>query len=409
MNYSATVAGDYTVSVTNAVGCSSATSSAVTITDGTPVVAPIVGSATVCMGAITQLSDATPGGVWSTSNSSVAVVDNTGTVTSVGLNTALITYTVTGSGGCTASASQTLTIQGLPGTPDITTGGASNVCPGSPLGLGASATGATNYQWYLNGLAIPGATAATYTATQAGAYTVIAANAGGCMSAVSAQQVVTAICQVVPQADIALNKQVSAGPYSVEKPVSYALTVRNLGPNTGQDIVVTDTLSASLGDPADFSTTGPDPVYDQATRVIQWHIPTLDSGASLTLTFNVDIKALGTIVNTATVSALTADPDTSNNHSTAIFTLNGDIVIPNVFTPNGDGKNDRFVIVGLNKYPGSSLRVYNRWGNEVYRSESYNNDWDGSNLNDGTYYYILLLNTPQGKQPYKGWIELLHK
>ncbi|MET3877784.1 gliding motility-associated-like protein/uncharacterized repeat protein (TIGR01451 family) [Chitinophaga sp. OAE865] len=81
--------------------------------------------------------------------------------------------------------------------------------------------------------------------------------------------------------------------------------------------------------------------------------------------------------------------------------------IPNVFTPNGDGKNDKFTIVGIDRYPGSGLIIYNRWGNEVYNSKSYNNEWDGRGLNEGTYYYLLQLKTPDGIKPYKGWIELL--
>jgi gliding motility-associated-like protein/uncharacterized repeat protein (TIGR01451 family) len=409
VNYTAATAGDYTVGIASAAGCTSAISPAVTITNGTPSVAPITGNQTICVGVTTTLSDATAGGAWSSGNTAVATIDAGGNVTGVSGGTATITYAVTGTGGCTANVTYTITVYAPAGMPTITASG-TNVCPGAPVTLTASATGAMTYQWYLNGSAITGATTgAVYTVTQPGSYTVVATNAGGCTSLASAAQVITSTCTVVPMADLVVNKQVSAGPYSTDKPVSYGITVKNLGPNTAQDVVVSDTLSASLGDPTDFITTGTDPVYDPTTRVIQWHIPSLDSGAVMALTFSIDIKGTGAISNTATVNALTGDPDTSSNHSTAIFTLNGDIVIPNVFTPNGDGKNDKFVIVGLAKYPGSSLRVYNRWGNEVYRSDSYNNDWNGSNLNDGTYYYILLLNTTQGKQPYKGWVEILHK
>ncbi len=51
--------------------------------------------------------------------------------------------------------------------------------------------------------------------------------------------------------------------------------------------------------------------------------------------------------------------------------------------------------------------VYNRWGNLVYQSKDYQNQWDGNGLSEGTYYYILQLKTPQGIREYKGWIELL--
>ena len=83
------------------------------------------------------------------------------------------------------------------------------------------------------------------------------------------------------------------------------------------------------------------------------------------------------------------------------------IVIPNIFTPNGDGKNDLFVIKGLDSFPGSQLLIFNRWGNEVYRAGNYLNDWDGSGLAEGTYYYILNRKNTEGPEtPYKGWVFL---
>jgi gliding motility-associated-like protein len=66
-----------------------------------------------------------------------------------------------------------------------------------------------------------------------------------------------------------------------------------------------------------------------------------------------------------------------------------DVVPPNVFTPNGDGTNDVLIFFGLENFPGTALTVYNRWGNKVYEDADYNNDWNGSGVVDGTYYYIL--------------------
>jgi gliding motility-associated-like protein len=67
-----------------------------------------------------------------------------------------------------------------------------------------------------------------------------------------------------------------------------------------------------------------------------------------------------------------------------------EIVVPNVFTPNGDGFNDNFVIQYLPQlYPGSKLYIYNRWGKRVYKSDNYQNDWDGDKHSEGTYFYVL--------------------
>lgn len=68
------------------------------------------------------------------------------------------------------------------------------------------------------------------------------------------------------------------------------------------------------------------------------------------------------------------------------------LVFPNVMTPNGDGKNDLLVFTSLEQFPGSKLYIYNRWGNLIYESNSYQNNWNGENFPAGTYYYILKVN-----------------
>jgi gliding motility-associated-like protein len=63
--------------------------------------------------------------------------------------------------------------------------------------------------------------------------------------------------------------------------------------------------------------------------------------------------------------------------------------IPNAFTPNGDGINDRFVIGKLSSVENPSLLVYDSRGKVVFKSSKYQNDWDGYNAPDGTYYFYL--------------------
>ncbi len=66
-----------------------------------------------------------------------------------------------------------------------------------------------------------------------------------------------------------------------------------------------------------------------------------------------------------------------------------DIVIPNVFTPNSDGVNDTWVINGLSR-SGHSVKVFNRWGNLVFESSNYANNWKAQGLSDGTYFYEVV-------------------
>ncbi len=67
---------------------------------------------------------------------------------------------------------------------------------------------------------------------------------------------------------------------------------------------------------------------------------------------------------------------------------------PTGFSPNGDGVNDFFKIMGGQQIPGNELKVFDRKGKVVYSAKNYNNNWDGtgmdgSPLDDGTYYYIF--------------------
>ena len=81
-----------------------------------------------------------------------------------------------------------------------------------------------------------------------------------------------------------------------------------------------------------------------------------------------------------------------------------EIIIPNAFSPNGDGFNDFFVVKYLEVYPNSELLIFNRWGNKIYESSDYKNDWDGENQPDGTYFYVL--NLGNGQESFKGSIFL---
>jgi gliding motility-associated-like protein len=81
-----------------------------------------------------------------------------------------------------------------------------------------------------------------------------------------------------------------------------------------------------------------------------------------------------------------------------------DIIIPNVFTPNGDGNNDLFIVKNLQ--PGiASIKIYNRWENIVYESSGYNNDWNGQNVKDGVYYYILDYHIDE--KIYTGYVQII--
>ncbi|MEI6820720.1 MAG: gliding motility-associated C-terminal domain-containing protein [Bacteroidota bacterium] len=67
-----------------------------------------------------------------------------------------------------------------------------------------------------------------------------------------------------------------------------------------------------------------------------------------------------------------------------------ELKIPNVFTPNGDGVNDYFVINNLETCSSAQLKVCDRNGRVVFETNSYHNEWDGHGLPDGVYFYSFI-------------------
>ena len=75
--------------------------------------------------------------------------------------------------------------------------------------------------------------------------------------------------------------------------------------------------------------------------------------------------------------------------------------IPNVITRNGDGKNDKLVIISSGPV---DLTIYTRWGAKVYSQKNYQNDWKGDGLSTGVYYYEVVL---ENNEICTGWVHLL--
>jgi gliding motility-associated-like protein len=84
------------------------------------------------------------------------------------------------------------------------------------------------------------------------------------------------------------------------------------------------------------------------------------------------------------------------------------LVPAQAFTPNGDGINDSWIVPGIENYPNALVKVYNRWGHEVFATKGYNNDWNASyksnsdSLPSGSYMYVIDL--ANGMAPIQGWL-----
>ena len=125
--------------------------------------------------------------------------------------------------------------------------------------------------------------------------------------------------------------------------------------------------------------------------------------------------------------------DTSYFHTVRVEPVK--LKIPNVFTPNGDGINDYFIISLENGsdspkgngnrgfhdsepeyasydplsryYEHTELTIFNRWGRVVYQSNDYQNDWGGDDLSDGTYFYVLKCHGLKNDATYQGSVMII--
>ncbi|MEM8908890.1 MAG: gliding motility-associated C-terminal domain-containing protein, partial [Bacteroidota bacterium] len=130
------------------------------------------------------------------------------------------------------------------------------------------------------------------------------------------------------------------------------------------------------------------------------------NGASGTVTYTPDPE----YCNSVTPDSLTyvaCNTFGCDSTTVSVYVFCNTINVMNGFSPNGDNRNDFFVIQGLEAFPDNVLRVYNRWGNLIYRMDGYDNSWngrwEGKDLPDGTYFYVL---SDGVGQTYSGYVQI---
>jgi gliding motility-associated-like protein/uncharacterized repeat protein (TIGR01451 family) len=129
-------------------------------------------------------------------------------------------------------------------------------------------------------------------------------------------------------------------------------------------------------------------------------------------TITLDYSTAPQFVNSETIiyqiSNVEGLSDMAELYVTVEVAENGHVIVPDAFSPNGDGINDTFVIPGIELISGNELHVFNRWGSLVFSKKDYDNSWDGKLLNsnsdvpEGTYFYTLTMG--EGRAPKKGYV-----
>lgn len=140
--------------------------------------------------------------------------------------------------------------------------------------------------------------------------------------------------------------------------------------------------------------------------------PTAPSGSSITWlpTLGLDDSNASNPVSSTTITTIytvsVVDANGCRNTDTVTVYILPEIRIPNGFSPNGDGKNDTWILDLIYLFPNCEIEVYNRWGEQLFYSKGYNTPFNGQykgkDLPVGTYYYIINLNDPKYPKPFTG-------
>lgn len=144
----------------------------------------------------------------------------------------------------------------------------------------------------------------------------------------------------------------------------------------------------------------------------------LITNTSSTYTVNWSNNSSGNVISNVSAGLYTVDVKSSqgcvNNQNISIPLKEclADVFVPQLFSPNGDGVNDLFVISNIDLYPNNNLNIFNRWGNLVYQKKGYDNTWNGmSNVNvkgllPASTYFIIIDFGQEGVKNYNGYIQL---
>ncbi len=349
--------GTYFVQVSNASGCTAASAPLSVVVNPAPVV-NLNGASVACLNTVEAYTTTNLAGtsyLWTVNNGSL--------VSGSGSNSIQVLFPDTGAAdvlvvvidtatGC--SASQLLNLSVLP-APQAYAGADVSLCEGSSVQLQAS--GGSSYAWQPPaGLSDPAISNPLASPNVTTAYVVVVAN-GSCTD--SDTVLVTV----------------------------YSLPVADAGP----DQYISDDSCAVLAG----SGTG---------TYAWWPQTALDNPLSANPTACPD----STMMYFLTV---TGSGGCSATDSVSVYVSHSgdELVFPNTFTPNGDGRNDVWFIEGLSNYPLHRLTVFNRWGNQVFDAQPYENNWDGTSLGrelpDGTYYYVF--DPGNGEELWKGYLMII--
>jgi gliding motility-associated-like protein len=419
---SPTSATTYTVTGTDASGCTNIATAVITIAV-LPTISIIPPKDSICPGGSANLT--ANGGVsytWSPALG-LSCTNCPNPIASPGTKT---TYTVTGMNALGCTSTSTVAINIIPTPTIIVTPSSDSICAGANASLKAS--GGVSYTWNpssgLSCSTCPNPTANPGVTTT---YTVTGSN-GSCSSQT------TVIVKVLPSPIVTITPPliICEGKNTTLTATGGGTYVWNTGASTGSI-----TVNPSLASTYSVTVTGPNGCTASASTAVGVDIPTLTAccdtsivkGATVQLTTTGSVVGFvwtpGSGLSCFSCADPKANPTTNTTYTVTGTDANGcivtatvtidmkcfDFTIPNVFTPNGDNKNDLFYIdiPAIDTY---DIVIYDRWGTEMYKSSNAYQYWDGktesgSEAPDGVYYYIIKSTCGANKYDKQGFVQII--
>lgn len=417
------IAGTYIVVVTDSLGCS--VTDSVIITQSPPLVLtptslnPPCGSTGT---ATVSVTGGVPSYTYLWNDASAQTTD-----TATGLTSGTYIVTVTDGLGCQDTASVTIVANPLPTV--IANATSLSVCLGSSLTLTGS--GALSYTWN-NGVT----DGVAFSPTTNTSYVVTGTDNNGCQNTDTVAITINSLPTVAANASsttICFGTTVTltgSGTlnYTWDNGVVDGVAFSPINTNT---YIVTGTDTNGCQDTASITIT-----IIPSTVLANFIVDSLQGFSPLTVNFTNNSSGAvsylwifgngdsSTVVNPATTytnpgtyTTILIATSSTGCTDTAFVIINvfeepSDILVPNIFTPNGDGQNDVFTVKGvsLKKIEGE---IFNRWGQKLYSWTNLKGGWDGRTLAgeqvpDGTYFYIINAEGKDGKKYFrKGTVSLL--
>lgn len=330
-------------------------------------------------------------------------------------------------GSCQYDLTADVTINPLPEAIITNLTGKKVICEGDSIPLNASVSSSNQYEWFQDGVSVQKSTNFKYSVLKTGSYKVEITDRNTCKKMSDTLKLKVNLLTPVKFDTIyptcgtggnRINLQPYVQPYDAVKGVFsgrgitgtvYTPLLAGFGPSP-----ITYVYTNEFGCDTKASRIA---FVDLTPKVRLGNDITLFRGDTITIKSSVSGSYKNDLIlswtpseglNSSTIGRPVASPNATTqyvlsakslsssctNQDTILITVKTKILIPTGFTPNDDNINETWILEGIEDYPNAEVKVFNRWGSEIFTTKNYSNNpfngkKDNSTLPMGTYYYVI--------------------